>query len=138
VWGYTRSVQEGQLKHFISVTDSDDYLDGPTTYEIVKKYDALADTNLWFLKNYGGYEYSAYMRRLDAFAPMFMSIDDLNSLSLIKPIPNTNLTPYYALIGQPPDGPGIAPVHEPATMLLFSSGLIGLAGLRKKLRMTGD
>jgi len=134
VWGYTRSVQEGQLKHFISVTDSDDYLDGPTSYEIEKKYSVLSDTDLWYLKNYAGHEYSAYMRRLDALAPRFMSIHDFNSLSLIKPIPNTNLTPYYALIGQPPDGPGIDPIPEPTTMLLFGSGLIGLAGLRRKFK----
>jgi len=131
VWGYTDSVQDGQLKHFISVTDSDDYLDGPTTYEIVKRYDAVADTDLWFLRNYAGYEYSAYMRRLDAFAPRLMTIDNFRLLSRIRPFPNTNLTPYYALIGEPPDGPGIMPIPEPPTLFLLSIGLLSLFRRRK-------
>ncbi|MDI6791070.1 MAG: PEP-CTERM sorting domain-containing protein [Thermodesulfobacteriota bacterium] len=117
----------------IYITDSDDEEYSLKSYRLEKRWEK------WFLQDYYGQDYSHFLNRIEAlaFKPGLQVIGP-GGIGIINPI---NLTPvhtvqyYYALTNVEPDGPrSPALVPEPATMLLFSTGLIG-AFIRRKRKV---
>ncbi len=123
----------------ITVSDSDDAVNGTQTYEIVES------GGYWCLQDFYGSDYW-YIRRVDALRQRFLQINtDLQYLQAkLTLAPWTQVdTPLYTLYRYSPigvnlemyEGPySLTPIPEPSVAMLVLTGLATLRGAVRKRR----
>lgn len=140
MWDYTQMtpVGGGSSAYFITVSDSDDAVNGTQLYQIMES------GGYWRLQDFYGSD-NWYIRRVDALRPRFMQIDldrvYLDHLQLLSLNPQSQWTqvaqPTHTLYRYSPlgadlelyEGPySLVTIPEPSISMLVLTGLATLAG----------